>query len=57
MTHVPLRRRSLLARIVYAPRAFMGHYRLLRVCGSGITTSAKVAVLFTRGLFGKGEGG
>jgi hypothetical protein len=52
MTHVPLRRRSLLARIVYAPRAFVGHYRILRICGHGVITSAQVAALFTRGLFG-----
>jgi len=33
--HIPLRRRSLVSKIFYAPRVFRSHYRVFRVFGRG----------------------
>lgn len=48
MTYVPLRKRSLLARVIRTPRLFYAHFKAMRVIGGcGVLQAAKAAVLLT----------
>jgi hypothetical protein len=51
--YIPLRRRSFLSKLWYAPRLFRSHYRLMRKYSVAVLEALKAAAILTANIFAK----